>query len=122
MIALEAGDEDNLVWTKHLFPYQQTGVDRLVRSASLLLADEMRLGKTIQAIAAIRLLHARSIIQSSLVVAPAGLLRQWRRHLRDWAPELKVSTIVGTAGERSIAWAARAQVYIASYESLRSDL
>jgi SNF2 family DNA or RNA helicase len=82
----------------------------------------MGLGKTIQTIAAIRLLNARSAIRSSLIVAPAGLVRQWRRQLRDWAPELKVSTIVGSAGERAAAWAARAQVHIASYEALRSDL
>lgn len=114
--------QDTLDWAHPLFPYQQIGVDRLVQSTSILLADEMGLGKTIQAIAAIRLLNAKSAVQSSLILAPAGLLRQWRRHLRDWAPELKISTIVGSAGERATAWAARAQVYIASYEALRSDL
>jgi SNF2 family DNA or RNA helicase len=113
---------DNLNWPHTLFPYQKVGIDRLVRSSSLLLADEMGLGKTIQTIAAIRLLNTTSVIQSCLILAPAGLLRQWRRQLRDWAPEIRISTIVGHAGERRAAWAAPAQVYIASYETVRSDL
>jgi SNF2 family DNA or RNA helicase len=111
-----------LAWPKALFAYQQCGVDRLVQSTSLLLADEMGLGKTIQTIAAIRVLAARSEIQSVLIVVPAGLVRQWRRQLRDWAPELRLSTVTGTAHERTVAWAARALVYIASYETLRADL
>jgi SNF2 family DNA or RNA helicase len=82
----------------------------------------MGLGKTIQTIAGIRLLSVASAAQSFLIVAPAGLLRQWRRQFRDWAPELKISTVLGTAAERGAAWAARAQVYITSYEALRSDL
>lgn len=68
------------------------------------------------------MLNARSCVQSCLIVTPAGLVRQWRRQLRDWAPELRLSTIDGSAGERTAAWAARAQVHIASYEGLRSDL
>ena len=36
------------------------------------------IGKTIQAIAAIRLLNAEAA-QTSLIVVPAGLVRQWRR-------------------------------------------
>jgi SNF2 family DNA or RNA helicase len=115
-------DQDRLVWAKPLFPYQRLGVKRLVESPALLLADEMGLGKTIQTIAAVRLLSAAAVDESFLIVTPAGLVRQWRRQLREWAPELEISTVVGTASARAMAWAARAQVYIASYESLRSDL
>jgi SNF2 family DNA or RNA helicase len=122
MSGFNALDQDRLVWEKPLFPYQQLGVVRLVESTSVLLADEMGLGKTIQTIAAIRFLNAASAAHSCLIVTPAGLLRQWRRQLRDWAPELKVSTVLGTAAERVTAWAACAQVYITSYEALRSDL
>jgi SNF2 family DNA or RNA helicase len=110
-----------LSWKGDLFPYQRIGVERLVTSHSVLLADEMGLGKTIQAIAAIRLLRTNTA-SNSLVVAPAGLVRQWRRQLRDWAPELRLSTVVGTANERTKAWATRADVHIASYETVRSDL
>jgi SNF2 family DNA or RNA helicase len=111
-----------LAWPHALFPYQQAGIDRLVGANALLLADEMGLGKTIQVIAAIRILKSRGAIQSALVVAPVALVSQWRRHLRLWAPELRLSTAVGTASERALAWRAQADVYLVGYESLRSDI
>jgi SNF2 family DNA or RNA helicase len=113
---------DQLSWRHALFPYQRIGAERLALSSSMLLADEMGLGKTIQAIAAIRCLNARSEIRNCLIVTPAGLVRQWRRQFRDWAPELEISTIVGNAAERSAGWAANALVFLAGYETLRSDL
>jgi SNF2 family DNA or RNA helicase len=88
---------------------------------SVLLADEMGLGKTIQAVAALRLLARRGQARSALIVVPAGLVPQWRRQLRLWAPELPISTAVGAAAERRAAWRRDATLYLTSYESLRSD-
>ncbi len=82
----------------------------------------MGLGKTIQAIAALRVLKARNEIRAALIVAPAGLVLQWRRHLRDWAPELRPSTVLGNAQERVRAWALPAEVYLVGYESLKADV
>ncbi len=114
--------QDDLDWPIPLFPFQQTGVERLVSQPNLLLADEMGLGKTIQTIGALRLLKARGQLQGALVVAPAGLVLQWRRQFREWAPELRLSTAVGGAPDRHQAWQAPADVFLVSYESLRSDL
>ena len=111
-----------LAWPDKLFPYQHEGVERLLGQPGILLADEMGLGKTIQAIAAIRILFARGEASSALVVAPAGLVLQWRRQLRHWAPDLRLSTIVGSAGERQRAWRAAAHVHLVGYEGLRSDV
>jgi SNF2 family DNA or RNA helicase len=111
-----------LTWPHVLFPYQRAGIDRLVGANALLLADEMGLGKTIQVIAAIRILKSRGTIQSALIVAPVALVFQWRRQLRLWAPELRLSTAVGAASERALAWKAPADVYLVGYESLRSDI
>lgn len=111
-----------LAWRHPLFPFQEVGVDRLVDRDAVLLADEMGLGKTIQAIAALRLLAADGSLAGALIVAPAGLVTQWRRQLRDWAPELTLSTVVGPAHEREDAWAAPATIHIVGYESLRSDM
>ena len=111
-----------LAWPDRLFSYQQAGVERLIAEPQLLLADEMGLGKTIQAVAAIRILTARREAAASLVVAPSGLVLQWRRQFRHWAPELSLSTIVGSASERLRAWRAPANVFIVGYESLRSDM
>ncbi|MCC6734915.1 MAG: DEAD/DEAH box helicase [Bauldia sp.] len=82
----------------------------------------MGLGKTIQAIGALRVLHARGMAEGALMVAPAGLVFQWRRQLRDWAPELRPSTVTGNADERRRAWKAPADVYLVSYEALKADV
>lgn len=114
--------EFGLTWPHPLFPYQASGVRALISKPSLLLADEMGLGKTIQAIAALRCLFAAGAARVVLVVAPAGLVLQWRREFRLWAPELRLLTVLGTSSARDAIWRGKAQVYIASYETVRTDL
>ena len=108
-----------LAWRHPLPAYQQAGIARLVRG-SVLLADDMGLGKTIQAIGALRVLGAEAV--PAMVVAPAGLVLQWRAQLRHWAPELRLSTVLGSVEERLLAWRRTADVYLTSYESLRADI
>ncbi len=108
-----------LAWRHPLPVWQQEGIRRLVQGP-LLLADDMGLGKTIQAIGALRVLGAAA--QPALVVAPAGLVLQWRAQLRDWAPELRLATVLGSAEERVRAWRRDADVHLTSYDSLRTDI
>ena len=108
-------------WPEPLFPYQVDGVRALLQRDALLLADDMGLGKTIQAIAALRILVLQRRAERALVVAPAGLLAQWREALSRWAPELRVSTVRGPAVERVWQWRTPAHVYLVSYDTLRSD-
>ena len=108
-------------WWRDLMPFQRDGVKALIEMDRLLLADDMGLGKTVQAIVALRILVARHEIQSALVVAPAGLLDQWRSELTRWAPELTAIVIRGPATERSWQWRAVNDVTLVSYETLRSD-
>ncbi len=119
---VSSAGEFGMAWPHPLFPYQQAGVRALLGNPSLLLADEMGLGKTIQAIAALRCLFAAGAARAALVVAPAGLILQWRREFRLWAPELRLLTVLGTSGARDAIWRGKAQVYIASYETVRADL
>jgi SNF2 family DNA or RNA helicase len=120
-LAREHGDFA-LSWLHPLFPYQLVGIRALLARPSLLLADEMGLGKTIQAVGALRYLFAARAAHAALIVAPAGLVLQWRRELRVWAPELRLLTVVGTATARAAIWRGEAQVFIASYETVRADL
>jgi SNF2 family DNA or RNA helicase len=108
-------------WPEPLFPYQVEGVRALIQRDALLLADDMGLGKTIQAIAALRILVLQRRAERTLVVAPAGLLAQWREALSSWAPELRVSTVRGPAVERTWQWRTPAHIYLVSYDTLRSD-
>lgn len=110
-----------LEWPATLFAYQLEGIKALMSHDALLLADDMGLGKTIQAIGALRILVLRRRIESILLIVRAGLITQWQRELRRWAPELRISTIRGPATERTWQWDASAHVYLVSYETFRSD-
>ena len=110
-----------LDWPGELLPFQLKGVQALVGSDRLLLADDMGLGKTLQAIAALRVLLLRKAVRASLIVAPASLLEQWCREIRKWAPEVRAIIVRGAASERSWRWAAEAEVFLASYDTLRSE-
>lgn len=103
-------------------PFQQTGVAALVSSSALLLADDMGLGKSVQAAVALERLKRYGLLQCALLVAPVGLLAQWRRMLAQWAPELTVATIRGPSQDRAWQWRRSADVFLAGYETVRGDL
>lgn len=111
-----------LAWRAPLLPYQQAGIARLLSEPGVLLADEMGLGKTIQAIGALRILLQGGGSGPALIVVPAGLVLQWRRQLREWAPELALSTCIGSPADRHRRWQARAQVYLTGFDALRADM
>lgn len=110
-----------LEWPGTLFEYQLDGIKTLLTRDSLLLADDMGLGKTIQAIGALRILILQRRVESVLLIVRAGLISQWRKELRLWAPELRVSTVRGPADERAWQWTTPAHVCLVSYETFRSD-
>ena len=116
------GPGPELEWAGALMPFQQVGVRALLDRDRLLLADDMGLGKTVQAVAALRILAARDKAGPALVVAPAGVLDQWRRELAKWAPELSAIVVRGSAADRTWQWRARKHVTLVSYETLRSDI
>jgi SNF2 family DNA or RNA helicase len=103
-------------------PFQLNGVKALLESRQMLLADDMGLGKTLQVIAALRIMFLRGEIQTSLVVAPASVLDQWRRELLKWAPDLRAMVIRGSVSERGWQWTTPVHVALVSYETLRSDV
>ena len=63
-------------------PYQLVGRDFLAARPRALLADEMRVGKTPQAILAAHAVGAQTV----LVVCPAIAVPGWERAFRDWWP------------------------------------
>jgi SNF2 family DNA or RNA helicase len=108
-------------WPAPLFPYQIDAVRTLLAREAILLADDTGLGKTIEAIAALRILALQRRVQAALFVVPAGLVRQWRQAFTAWAPELRVSTVQGPAVDRAWQWQSPAHVYLVSYDTLRED-
>ena len=71
-------------------PYQLEGRDFLVARPRALLADEMRVGKTPQAIMAADAVQAGRV----LVLCPAGAAYQWREQWADWSPNRSPATIL----------------------------
>ncbi|MEX2372166.1 MAG: DEAD/DEAH box helicase [Dehalococcoidia bacterium] len=113
------GEGSVIEWPGPLYPFQRDGVEMLIKRDRLLLADDMGLGKTVQAIAAIRVLIHQRRLDSALIVAPAGLLDQWRAEFERWAPELRVIVVRGA--QRAGLWRYPSHVKVVSYETLRSD-
>lgn len=108
------GDED-------LFPHQRAGVAYLATAKRALLADEPGLGKTAQAIRALKALQDRDEeVFPALVVCPNTLKKNWEREFKMWWPEVKTQVIKGTAAKRKKQFAEEADVYILNWESLRS--
>lgn len=66
-----------------LKPFQRIGVDFLVANKAALLADEMRLGKTVQTICALNRLKPTKV----LIVCPATIKLQWREEFKIWSTQ-----------------------------------
>lgn len=65
------------------WPHQQTVAGRLIESfpARYLLADEVGLGKTIQAGLVLRQLWLSGVVRRALILAPRSVLSQWQEEL-----------------------------------------
>lgn len=108
--------------------YQQIGFQWLKTMARYglggILADDMGLGKTLQAIT--YLLSEKSMhkeTKTSLVVAPASLVYNWKNEFEKFAPSLEVVVVYGTPEERGkILKESTPDVLITSYPLLRQDL
>ena len=103
-----------------LFPHQRAGVKFLATARRALLADEPGLGKTAQAIRALKLLQESGTpIFPALIVCPNTLKKNWKREFDKWWPGLDIQIIKGSATQRRKQFDEPAQVFIINWESLR---
>lgn len=109
------GDED-------LFPHQRAGVAFLAKARRALLADEPGLGKTAQAIRALKKLsESDTEVFPALIVCPNTLKKNWEREFMKWWPEVRTQVIKGSAAKRKKQLTdPDTQVFIINWESLRS--
>jgi len=111
---LEEGNED-------LFPHQRAGVKFLSVARRALLADEPGLGKTAQAIRALKQLQDNGEdVFPALIVCPNTLKKNWKREFDMWWPGVDVEVIKGSATQRRKVFEEEADVYVINWESLRS--
>lgn len=103
-----------------LFPFQRAGAMFMATGRRVLLADEMGTGKTVQTIAALRILQAWGADPfPALVIAPNSMKHTWKREFEKWLPGVSVCIVQGTAAKRKKAIQENAQVTIINWESLR---
>ena len=107
---------------KRLYPFQNAGIKFLLENNSALLGDEMGLGKSIQAIMAIKCLFHMGKILNALIVCPKAVFSDWEKKLQEWAKELKVTKIYGSKEQRVIKWNTSSHIYLVTYDTLRQDL
>lgn len=118
--------------TGTLMKYQIQGLNWLLHNfyqqRSVVLADEMGLGKTIQVISLIAALALQGPRCSPfLVVVPNSTCPNWRREIKQWAPDLRVVAYHGGKEPQSLAYKyelfpngtrdMKAHVVIMSYDS-----
>lgn len=121
MQANKIGNQTYLELPSKLRSYQQEGVAFLVERSSALLADQMGLGKTVQAVVALQVLTVQHGWFRSLIICPASLRLNWEHELKRWAPQLVVRRVMGDLKEREMLYRLPIQVLIASYEQIRVD-
>lgn len=115
------GDQD-------LFPHQRAGVNFLSTARRALLADEPGLGKTAQAIRALKKLKdGGEDVFPALVVCPNTLKKNWEREFALWWPGVKVQVVSGTSAQRKKQFAPFTEegvegpdVLVINWESLRT--
>lgn len=119
---LEKNFGDPIAVASRLYDFQVAGVKFLVEHDRALLGDEMGLGKSVQAIVAIRVLLRKGKICSGLILSPKSVLMDWEVKLWEWAPEIRVVRVSGNKEQRRIQWTTPANFHLATYETLRQDL
>jgi SWI/SNF-related matrix-associated actin-dependent regulator of chromatin subfamily A-like protein 1 len=82
----------------NLYPFQQEGVEFLIRNRNAYLGDDMGLGKTAQALSVVRWFNDLSP-QRVLVICPAPIKSQWVDQARMWCPELADRTQIINKGK-----------------------
>jgi len=110
-------------------PYQITGFKWLRTLAENdlggILADDMGIGKTLQAIVYIAS-HLKDIEQraSFLIVCPTSLIYNWQDEIENFAPFIKSDVVSGSPSERQLTIEAyqNVDVLITSYPLIRRDI
>jgi SNF2 family DNA or RNA helicase len=74
-----------------LRPFQRAGVAYVLETGRAVIADEMGVGKTIQAIASLEAADA----YPAIVICPATIKAHWEREFKKWAPHRSIRLLHG---------------------------
>jgi SNF2 family DNA or RNA helicase len=114
-----------------LYGFQEKGAEYLLKHKKALLNDELGLGKTVQAVSALKNLFGNGRIKSALVICSSEELGSigstectdgWIGHLHSRAPDLKVVHLNGSLKERKKKWKNAFDVLISTYKNFFLDV
>lgn len=105
-----------------LLPHQLWVCHRVLSSwpARWLVADDVGLGKTIEAGLILWPLLSKGLVQRLLIICPASLVEQWQQRMRTMFDIRLARYVTEADSERSDFWGTHSQV-VASMETLRLD-
>jgi SNF2 family DNA or RNA helicase len=106
---------DDLWVDSRLRGKQVEGVHFLLKAKHVIMADEMRVGKTVQVAQALLL----GDTLPALIIAPNSMKFKWADELADWAPGLTVQVVAGTAAKREQQIMSGADVVVVNWDILR---
>lgn len=101
-------DELSAATTATLYSYQKAGVRHLAHTGKAMLADDMGLGKSVQAIAALRILAKRGGLKRAIIICPASLKYQWKNEIERFT-ELSPVVVEGDQAARVAIYRGAAQ-------------
>ncbi|MEY4514758.1 MAG: hypothetical protein RLZZ450_6880, partial [Pseudomonadota bacterium] len=108
--------------SRKLYPYQLEGVRRFFETGRLLLADDIGLGKTTQAVAACHGLASSGQVARGLLIVPNALKPQWKREW-DATTDLPLTLLEGSAAQRKAVYRGTKEGFIlVGYEQFVRDL
>ena len=104
-----------------LYPYQKEGINFALFRKTAIIADQMGLGKTIQAIGTAVLKKEIFDFRKTLVVCPASLKEQWEKEIEKFTSE-KALIIEGFPDERERQYLDKDHFFfIVNYETILRD-
>lgn len=117
---------DESIWNI-LKEHQKTGSNWILKmfenNFGCLVADDMGVGKTLQAISVLDALQRCNTSSKSIIVCPLSLVYNWKNEIEKYSSFLKPIEVIGTKKEReNIFKDGNYNVFIISYSSLSKDI
>lgn len=103
-----------------LRPYQQAGVLYMLKNRTVIVADDMGIGKTIEALATIE----SAMAYPALVVCPASLKINWHRECLKWLPKRTAHILERnySLDQSDAIKTGASQIVITNYENLEKNM
>lgn len=99
--------------------YQVAGAQLIAATGKAVISDEPGTGKSVTTILGLLERHETTQTLPILVVCPASVVDSWVEHWQTWAPHYHT---VAWRGPQRFQRAGKADVYVASYDTVRADM